>query len=202
MILHYCLLVLLIIVLSLLILLFLHKPFSKKNVYEQEDTSIISQEELNFIKVEHEKVKSSKNKAYVMCSCKKTFNVSRAVFNKQHTCFMVNFDNGTGTDCKYSCIGLGDCAKVCPQKAISIVNNTAVVSSACIGCGTCAKICPLNIIKLIPADTQTIISCTNCNNDPTSCSDIQKEQEVSWNEKNIFKFWKNCYKIFKNIIKN
>ena len=115
---------------------------------------------------------------------------------------MINSDNGTGTDCKFSCIGLGDCVKVCPQQAIKIVNNTAVVTSTCVGCGKCVDICPLGIIKLIPKDTPSIAICSNCINYPTSCSDIQKEQAVVWEEKNNFKFWKQCYKLFKNVIKN
>ena len=114
---------------------------------------------------------------------------------------MINSDNGTGTDCKYSCIGLGDCVKACPQEAIKIINNTAVVTSLCIGCGRCIDVCPLNIIKLIPVDTNKMAVCSNCNHDPTSCSLIQKEKKIEWPEKKDFKIWSSCYKIIKKIIK-
>lgn len=189
-------------ILSGVILFLVNKPFTTKNQYEITKNKVISEEELNYIQCENEEIQVTNKKAYVMCSCKKNFNINRTVFNKEHTCFMINSDNGTGTDCKFSCIGLGDCAKICPQHAIKIVNNTAVITSTCVGCGKCVDICPLGIIKLIPKDTPSIVSCTNCINYPTSCSDIQKEQAVIWEEKNNFKFWKHCYKLFKRVIKN
>ena len=202
MILYYVLIFFIVLILSALILFLVNKPFTTKNQYEITKNKVISEDELNYIQAEKEEIHISDQKAFVMCSCKKSFNINRTVFNKEHSCFMINSDNGTGTDCKFSCIGLGDCVKVCPQQAIKIVNNTAVVTSTCVGCGKCVDICPLGIIKLIPKDTPSIAICSNCINYPTSCSDIQKEQAVVWEEKNNFKFWKQCYELFKNVLKN
>ncbi|MCQ2588841.1 MAG: 4Fe-4S binding protein [Treponema sp.] len=202
MVLLYVLIVLIILILSALILILVNKPFATENEFELTTNKVVAEEELNYIKSESQPIKVSDKKAFVMCSCKKNFKISRTVFNKAHTCFMINSDNGTGTDCKFSCIGLGDCVKICPQNAIKIVNNSAVITSTCVGCGKCVDICPLGIIKLIPKDTPSIISCSNCDNSPTSCSDIQKEQAVVWEEKNDFKFWKQWYKLFKRVIKN
>ena len=51
--------------------------------------------------------------------------------------------------CTFSCIGLGDCARACPQNAICVENGVAYVNSElCIGCGICAKNCPKEAITV------------------------------------------------------
>lgn len=204
MILNYVLFSLFIILLAILICFFIYvltpKKDKKKN-YKDEDP-VFSDDELNYITPDVPLTKVSDKKAYVMCSCNKEFKVDCSIFNKQHTCFMINSDNGTGTDCKFSCIGLGDCVKVCPQEAIKIINNTAVVTSLCIGCGKCVEVCPLHIIKLVPIDTKKMVICSNCNKDPTSCSKLEKEEKITWPIKKDFKIWQICYKIFKKLMKN
>ena len=54
----------------------------------------------------------------------------------------------TQTDCPLGCVGFGDCIKICPQNAIVLKNNTAIVTSNCCGCGKCVESCPKNLIKL------------------------------------------------------
>lgn len=71
------------------------------------------------------------------------------------------------------CIGFGDCSKVCPQEAITILNNKAVISSFCNGCGKCVEVCPEKIINLVPR--------------------IKKSEEE---DVKGFKFWDACYKLF------
>ncbi len=71
------------------------------------------------------------------------------------------------------CVGFGDCAAVCPQKAISIRNNTAEVSEFCNGCGKCIDYCPIHLISLVP-----------------------REKNVEELGEKGFKFWTACYKLF------
>lgn len=65
-------------------------------------------------------------------------------------------------ECPYSCIGFGDCVRVCPTGAIAIdpERHLAVVDwEACIGCGLCVDACPQGIMELVPADTPQYLAC-------------------------------------------
>ena len=73
---------------------------------------------------EEKKYIPSDKKAYVLCSCNKECKLSRSLFNEQYTCTMAKTTFGSSLDCKFACLGLGDCVKICPQNAIIIKNNT------------------------------------------------------------------------------
>ncbi len=64
--------------------------------------------------------------------------------------------------CGFGCIGLGDCAKACPEQAICINKGIAIVNPPeCIGCGVCVKTCPNSLISLHGATSTTVVSCSN-----------------------------------------
>lgn len=199
MILLIVLFILSLIIISLIItfLYYIFLPTLEKQGYKTSD-AIVSFTEKNYIKDLDEPVEESKLKAMVLCSCNKKFDLQPINFKEQHTCFMVKNVHGSGTDCKFACIGLGDCAKVCPQQAIVITNRTAVVTELCIGCGKCVQVCPQGSIQLINKDTKTIILCNNKQTEEiTSCSQLAKEEKVEWKPAKHFKIWKLCYKIIK-----
>jgi|SRR5574344_229186 Na+-translocating ferredoxin:NAD+ oxidoreductase subunit B len=192
--------ILLVIIIALILLLiaflfYILFPSIKSKSNSNLEDPVISKKEMSFVDVKKEVIKKSDKKAIVLCSCHKEFPVQDVSFNQSQSCLVVNSVYSTGRDCKYACIGLGDCVRVCPQEAISIVNKTAVISSLCIGCGKCINKCPLKIITLIPKDSKTIVLCKNDNDSLTKCSSYKKEENVFWNDKKDFKMWIYCYRI-------
>lgn len=46
-----------------------------------------------------------------------------------------------------SCIGCGDCIKVCEADAIILIGDKAIIDpSKCVQCGKCVKVCPYDAI--------------------------------------------------------
>ncbi len=148
---------------------------------------------------EEKKYVPSENKAFVLCSAHKECKLNRSMFNPEYTCLMAKTVFGSSLDCKYACLGLGDCVKICPQEAIKIENMTAVIYNNCCGCGKCVSICPQHIIDLIPTDTKKTVICSNDSSEETSCSKYKSEENISWNDKKDFKIWQYCYRIIKRL---
>lgn len=208
MILAIILLVLIVLLLAILIMFLFYMLFpSVKQQMEINDDPVLSVNEIKYRDKEiHEKNLVTDQRAFVFCSCnKKAFSTQDINFNEGFTCKMINDVYGTGTDCKYACIGLGDCAKVCPQAAISIVNRTARVSNLCIGCGKCVDVCPLGIIGLISKEHADSVLCKSASENSTNvienvtCSEKNSEIKCVWNEQKYFKIWNYCYKIYQRI---
>lgn len=193
--------IILIIAILLLFLFYILLPSIHSHNKIKEDL-IIADSEIDYIKPEKSKIEKTDMRALVLCSCEKSFLMKRETFNEGYSCALINQYSGTGTPCEFACIGLGDCRKVCNQRAIIIKNRTAVVTNLCIGCGKCVDVCPLHIIRLVPKNTSEYTLCANKSDNTTSCSQELKTQKVSWNAKKGFKIWESCYKIVKRIIKN
>ncbi len=107
--------------------------------------------------------KTEKLLAVVRCSgtCeteKKTFE-----FDGIMTCANAKRFYGGMWGCKYGCIGLGDCERICPEAAIDVKNGLArVIPSKCVGCGKCADVCPTNIIDMRPLSASVDVLCSSC----------------------------------------
>lgn len=202
MILRIILLILIILAIAILIAFsfyILLPSISKNNLTHGEDP-VISFTELNYQFPMNKSPEVTNKKAVVMCQPKKDFSLKRSKINPGHTCFMEKSLRSSGADCVYACIGLGDCAKVCFQKAIFIRNNTAIVKrDFCCGCGKCAEVCPQHIIKMIPKNETVNVCCKNseAENFESSCKfSDENYQDIS---KKGFKIWEFCYKIIRRI---
>ncbi len=69
---------------------------------------------------------------------------------------------GGPKNCTYGCFGIGTCADVCPNEAISIKNGVAFVNETkCIGCGVCTQVCPRGIIELVPPHSEYYVACSS-----------------------------------------
>lgn len=100
--------------------------------------------------------------AFVRCKGDCNATAHKYDFDGIQSCAACNrFYNGSKT-CTSGCLGYGDCVRVCPQNAISIVNRIAVVdSSKCIGCGLCAKECPNDLIVVRPRKQKIEVACSS-----------------------------------------
>lgn len=65
--------------------------------------------------------------------------------------------------CKFSCLHLGSCIKVCESNAISkdSSGNIVVNPELCVGCGKCQAVCPNGVIRLIPANARLVVACNS-----------------------------------------
>lgn len=70
---------------------------------------------------------------------------------------------GVHKRCAYGCLGLGDCARVCPVSAITLDEKTklpVINRNTCVACGLCVKECPMSLIKLLPFDKTIHVLCS------------------------------------------
>ncbi len=70
--------------------------------------------------------------------------------------------SGLGIDaCPYSCLGLGDCVKVCPFGALDVEDMLVRVNTAvCTGCGKCTNACPRGLLELVPLRARVMVFCS------------------------------------------
>lgn len=100
--------------------------------------------------------------AFVRCKGDCNLTTHKYDFDGIQSCAACNrFYNGSKT-CTSGCLGYGDCVRVCPEGAISIVNRIAVIdSSKCKGCGLCAKECPNGLIAVRPKKQKIEVACSS-----------------------------------------
>lgn len=68
--------------------------------------------------------------------------------------------SGGDKACKYSCLGLGSCAKVCDFGAITVENRLVHIDpDKCKGCGKCIQVCPKSVLRLEPYGQRSILRC-------------------------------------------
>jgi len=100
--------------------------------------------------------------AFVHCNGNCEATSKRAQYEGISGCRAAAMLYGGPDACAFGCMGLGDCAAVCPVHAICLKDGIAHVdSSLCLGCGLCVETCPKKIISLIPQESATVVMCNN-----------------------------------------
>lgn len=101
--------------------------------------------------------------AFVRCDGSAGNTETKFVFDGTPSCAAANrFYNGSEM-CKFSCLGFGDCAKACPEDAITIKDRLAHIDkSKCLGCGICSKVCPDHLIVIKPVKNRVDVACSSC----------------------------------------
>lgn len=70
--------------------------------------------------------------------------------------------HGGPLECRFACLGFGNCERACPFGAIAVKNGIAVVDTAkCTGCGVCVAACPRGVIELVPRNAPVVVACRN-----------------------------------------
>ena len=100
--------------------------------------------------------------ATIHCGGDCSYTQDRVEYSGINSCAAAKLIFGSKGECPYGCMGLGDCASVCPNNAICIENGIAHVDTrACIGCGLCAKTCPNHLITLMDDVERVVVMCSN-----------------------------------------
>lgn len=128
--------------------------------------------------------KMEKRVAVLMCSAKNVkdkFNYSGV-----KTCRAAFLTQGGQKGCEYGCLGLDDCAVVCPTEAIYLDENKLphVIEERCIACGKCVEICPKNLYQVLPISKYVHVRCMSldkggvakkkCDNPCIACMKCEK----------------------------
>ena len=78
------------------------------------------------------------------------------------SCAAANIAYGGPSKCQYACIGMGDCARACPFKAIEMRDHMPFIhADRCVGCGKCAKTCPKQVIEVMPSNAKVYVPCSS-----------------------------------------
>ena len=129
--------------------------------------------------------KVSGMRAIVKCSPKRQFKTKRLEYAGMTDCRIFGDSYGTENNCDYGCAGYGTCISFCPQEAIIIKNNTAVITNSCNGCGLCVSHCPQKLIELIPLEQFYYRQCAATGDSEINCSAACKDCSLCSSDETI-----------------
>lgn len=96
-------------------------------------------------------------------TCSGSFSVAKkqAEYVGINTCSAATISFGGPKNCKYGCLGLGDCVKVCAFDAMEIgdAGIVEISDTNCTGCGLCIDACPKLCIDMISRKHRVLLSC-------------------------------------------
>ncbi len=106
-------------------------------------------------------IKTEKKVAFVRCT--RTENASKDfAYSGISSCAAASLLYGGPLSCKYGCLSLGDCVKVCDYGAIELDGGVAkIIRDKCVGCGKCEKVCPKGIITVLPLTEKPTVACSS-----------------------------------------
>lgn len=104
-----------------------------------------------------------KKTALVHCMGSYDMTSDKMLYDGIQSCSASTFLAGGITSCRFGCMGMGDCAAVCPYGAVNVCNGVANIDySKCKGCSQCVAACPKGLISFVPLKKQAVVRCSNC----------------------------------------
>lgn len=99
--------------------------------------------------------------AMLRCSGNDSVARKQAEYIGIHTCSAANLSFGGAKACKYGCLGLGDCVRVCAFDAMKIGESGIVEIdyTKCTGCGLCIPVCPKACLVSYPRQHRVALTC-------------------------------------------
>ncbi len=108
---------------------------------------------------------SEKARSVSLCHCQETGVKTVAIYAGIQSCRAAALSGlgGGWLDCRYGCLGYGDCIKACPFNAISRgpEGRPEVDEAKCTGCKKCAVACPRNLMAINSIDKYVHVRCHN-----------------------------------------
>lgn len=85
----------------------------------------------------------------------------QAEYDGINTCVAAMLSFGGPKSCKFGCLGLGDCVRVCQFDAmhISDLGIVEIDVKKCTGCTLCIAACPKDVLTMYPREHRVILSC-------------------------------------------
>jgi Na+-translocating ferredoxin:NAD+ oxidoreductase subunit B len=101
--------------------------------------------------------------AFVPCSGENGVAARRFNYSGPQNCQSAMLFGGRDSkECRFACVGLGNCLEACKFGALSIVNGVAKVDrEKCVGCGACTEVCPKKMIRLVPYNQKVLPTCSS-----------------------------------------
>ncbi len=101
--------------------------------------------------------------ALIKCAGGRNVAPDRSLYVGPQTCRSAVLVGGGNKDCRWGCIGLGDCAEVCEDDAIAFTDDglAYVLADVCIACSRCVKACPRDLIEMVPKDRKVHVLCSS-----------------------------------------
>ena len=100
--------------------------------------------------------------ARVMCQGSTAVAKERYIYDGVPSCRVAAGMAGGPKQCRFSCMGLGDCMAKCKFGAIHMEHGLSIIDpDICTGCGACVEECPRGVIRLLPRSKIHYVQCSN-----------------------------------------
>ncbi|MEN3186319.1 MAG: RnfABCDGE type electron transport complex subunit B [Atribacterota bacterium] len=101
-------------------------------------------------------------KAVLLCQGGKGIAKASALYEGVKDCRAVKLLGHSPKLCRFGCLGLGNCERICPFSAIQMDDKTGLPQinpERCTGCGKCVAECPQKVLALFPYGEQVLSAC-------------------------------------------